>query len=121
MNKPKAQAVVDSLKQAIKAVEKEHGVRFNFGRFTISYDETSMSSKMTITEAASAQELFDINAKKINKPELIGKYGLEFTHRNQTFKLLGINTKARKNFLEITDINTNKSYTASIAILGSNI
>lgn len=85
----------ESIKNAVKDVEKEFGVEIQFGK--ISYDETQFDIKTTVFNGSVE------DGKKTEYLKLCGLYNLEkedfgkwFSYKNKKTKIIGLETSRRK-------------------------
>ena len=113
----------DAMDRALAEVGKTHGVAFKVGN--ISYSANLATAKV---EFAAVGEDGSVNTREAQDFERLYTFygferddlGREFKSRGRTYKLLGLNQRARKNPVIVRDVVTGKDYkmTVGAALVG---
>ena len=104
--------------EAVKELEAVYDVKIELG--TISYNESSFKSRLTVTNIGdngmleSNSKDFPLYAKMLGVPsDWMNK---EFMTRNgDKLRIIGLNPRRPKNAVELEGVNNGKKYKASIA------
>ena len=102
------------IENALKQLELESGVRFTVGNMRYDNEEV----KITFTaRLGSMPKMTKVEEAKNNFGSICYAYGMKpehlgsrFDFQNKTFEITGINSRATKNPIVITDVVTRKDY-----------
>jgi len=124
-NKSNVRQFRADITDALKAVEKQHGVSFSIGniRFTDNDFRTKLEcfsvtdnsgNSVDAAKVAFEQKAFRVGVKK-------SAYGQTFKQGNRTFKIVGINTRAKVYPIQAESVNRGTRYKFPLSAIPQNL
>jgi len=119
-NRSKVKQLRNEIATALASVEKKHGVSFDLGRIT--FTDTDFRGKLTCKSADpdAGRKIFERDAVRVGvKKEAYGKTFT--TSSGRTFRITGINTRAKKYPVNAETVNTKEAYKFAVTMLPKNL
>lgn len=122
-NKSNLKTMRHDILDALEAVEKKHGVRFSLGNITFSANDFRTRLECLSTADASGNSVDPDKVKFEKTAYRVGvkkdAYGKTFTSNGKTFRITGVNPRAKKYPIQAVTINRGKRYKFSIYMIPS--
>ena len=126
MGRANAEIVANAIKAALKTVGEQYGVAIDMGTYRYNSDMVRAKIEATIIGAGAgkaeenAQAVYERNAKFFGLADV--PFGKIIRIGRDEFKVVGINTTARKNNVKIERVKDGKAYRTSVAqVAGTSI
>lgn len=119
-NKQTLKIMRQDIDSALEAVAKKHGVSFKLGN--IRYTGSDFRTKLECfagDASDAAQQAFERDAWRVGVKKTA--FGQTFTQGNITYKITGINTRAKKYPIKAESMNRGKRYKFPVSSLPANL
>ena len=124
-NKQNLRVIRTDVLDALKAVEKKHGVSFTLGNTRYSPTDFRVKLECFAVKDNSGKDVDAAKAAFESKAFRVGikrtAYGKTFTHGRKTFKIVGINTRAPKYPIQAESINRGDRYKFPLSAIPANL
>jgi hypothetical protein len=109
ITREKVLRIQEKLKAAIKQIEDEENVQFDFGaiNFTAQRYQTSLTVK-TLDKSEKVESVMERTCRSVGFTQNV--IGMTFSFKNSKYEVTDIKTKNRKYPVIATDLSTNTSY-----------
>lgn len=121
LTKEMVRQIMDEVRASVEGIGEKHGVDLKFG--SARYTDLDFTSRLTVEYVGNEDNKEDIQKQKFIEGalrkglDLEKYYGKVFQTGTKTFKVVGINTRAPKKFIEIEEVNTGGSYKCELSLL----
>ena len=101
--------------KALAAIEKKHGVEFNLGTIRFSDTDFRGTLKCVSADKDAGRKMFERDAFRIGLKR--DAYGKTFTHVGRDYRVVGVNTRAKKYPVNVEDVASGGTYKMAAAAL----
>lgn len=105
--------------KALAAVEKKHGVEFNLGTIRFSDTDFRGTLKCVSSDSDAGRKMFERDALRVGLKKT--SYGKEFTFRARKYRVVGVNTRAKKYPVKVADVATGGTYKMGLDCLPNDL
>lgn len=115
----KVKTLRSDLDKALAAIEKKHGVEFSIGTIRFSDTDFRGTLKCVSADKDAARKIFERDALRVGLKKTA--YGKTFTHVARDYRVVGVNTRAKKYPVQVEDVATGGTYKMSADMLPQNL
>ena len=115
----KVKTIRTEIDKALAAVAAKHGVEFSLGTIRFSDTDLRGTLKCVSADKDAGRKMFERDAFRVGVKK--DAYGKTFTSNGKTFRITGINTRAKKYPICAETVNRGDKYKFPVRSLPSNL
>ncbi len=115
LTRAKVKTIRADLDKAFAAIEKKHGVNFSLGTIRFSDTDFRGTLKCVSTDTNAGRKMFERDALRVGLKKTA--YGKTFTHIGRDYRVVGVNTRAKKYPVNVEDVASGGTYKMAVEAL----
>ena len=115
LTRAKVKTLRAELDKAFAAIEKKHGVEFSLGTIRFSDTDFRGTLKCVSADKDAGRKMFQRDALRVGLKKTA--YGKTFTHIGRDYRVVGVNTRAKKYPVQVEDVASGGTYKMAVEAL----